>query len=110
MLLFVVPIALTGHLFMKDLGFTADTYVLSLPVAFGQDALAVIAFIGGGSAATGMIIVATIAISTMVSNELILPVVFRRSQPKTELQLSSNVRALVLTVSRLVIVVMIFGS
>lgn len=110
MLLFVVPIALTGHLFMKDLGFTADTYVLSLPVAFGQDALAVIAFIGGGSAATGMIIVATIAISTMVSNELILPVVFRRSQPKTELQLSSNVRALVLTVRRLVIVVMIFGS
>lgn len=110
MMLFVVPIALTGHLFMKDLGFTPDTYVLSLPVSLGQDALAVIAFIGGGSAATGMIIVATIAISTMVSNELILPMVFRSSQPQTELQQSSNVRTLVLTVRRLVIVAMIFGS
>lgn len=110
MMLFVVPIALTGHLFMKDLGFTPDTYVLSLPVSMGQHTLAVIAFIGGGSAATGMIIVATIAISTMVSNELILPLVFRRSQPQTELQRSSNVRTLVLTVRRLVIVSMIFGS
>jgi len=110
MLLFVVPIALTGHLFMKDLGFTPDTYVLSLPVALGQDILAIIAFIGGGSAATGMIIVATIAISTMVSNELILPMVFRSSQPQAELQQSSNVRTLVLTVRRLVIVAMIFGS
>ena len=110
MMLFVVPIALTGHLFMKDLGFTPDTYVLSLPVALGQDVLAIIAFIGGGSAATGMIIVATIAISTMVSNELILPMVFRRSQPQVELQQSNSVRTLVLTVRRLVIVAMIFGS
>ena len=110
MMLFVVPIALTGHLFMKDLGFTPDTYVLSLPVALGQDVLAIIAFIGGGSAATGMIIVATIAISTMVSNELILPMVFRRSQPQVDLQQSNSVRTLVLTVRRLVIVAMIFGS
>lgn len=110
MLLFVVPIALTGHLFMKDLGFTPDTYVLSLPVALGQNVLATIAFIGGGSAATGMIIVATIAISTMVSNELILPLVFRSSQPQVDIQQSSNVRTLVLTVRRLVIVAMLFGS
>ncbi|UTW47433.1 NahK/ErcS family hybrid sensor histidine kinase/response regulator [Bacterioplanoides sp. SCSIO 12839] len=110
MLLFVVPIALSGNLFMKDLGFGPDTYVLSLPIAFDQELLAIIAFIGGTSAATGMIIVATIAISTMVSNELILPMVFHRSQSQADLQQSSNIRTLVLTVRRLVIVAMILGS
>ncbi len=110
MLLFVVPIALTGHLFMRDLGFAPDTYVLSLPVSLGQDVLAIIAFIGGGSAATGMIIVATIAISTMVSNELVLPAFFRNTQQQSDIQQSSSVRTLVLTVRRMVIVVMILGS
>ncbi len=109
MMLFVVPIALTGHLFMQDIGFAPDTYVLSLPVALGQESLAVMAFIGGGSAATGMIIVATIAVSTMVSNELILPAFFRQ-QDNEDLQHSSKVRTLVLTVRRLVILVMILGS
>lgn len=110
MLLFVVPIALTGHLFMRDLGFAPDTYVLSLPVSLGQDMLAVIAFIGGGSASTGMIIVATIAVSTMVSNELILPAFFRNTQQQADFQQSSSVRTLVLTVRRVVILVMILGS
>lgn len=73
MLLAVVPVALSGQVFLQDLGYIPDTYVLSLPLAFGQETLAIIAFIGGASAATGMIIVATIAISTMVSNELVLP-------------------------------------
>ncbi|WP_430461949.1 PAS domain-containing hybrid sensor histidine kinase/response regulator [Thalassolituus sp. LLYu03] len=110
MLLFVVPIALTGHLFMRDLGFAPDTYVLSLPVSLGQEALAIIAFIGGGSAATGMIIVATIAVSTMVSNELILPAFFRNTQQQSDIQQSSSVRTLVLTVRRMVILVMLLGS
>ncbi|MCA6064522.1 PAS domain-containing hybrid sensor histidine kinase/response regulator [Thalassolituus marinus] len=110
MLIFVVPIALTGHLFMRDLGFTPDTYVLSLPVSLGQELLATIAFIGGGSAATGMIIVATIAVSTMVSNELILPAFFRNTQQQSDIQQSSSVRTLVLTVRRMVILVMILGS
>ncbi len=103
----VVPIALTGQLFMRDLGFTPDTYVLSLPVSLGQETLAIIAFIGGGSAATGMIIVATIAISTMVSNELVLPVFFRNASESPQ---SSGVRTLVLTVRRLVIVLVILAS
>ena len=110
MLMFVVPIALTGHLFMRDLGFAPDTYVLSLPVALGQETLATIAFIGGGSAATGMIIVATIAVSTMVSNELILPAFFRNTQQQADIQQSSSVRTLVLTVRRMVILIMLLSS
>ena len=103
MMLFVAPIALTGHLFMQDLGFSPDTYVLSLPVSMGQDALAIIAFIGGGSAASGMIIVATIAVSTMVSNELVLPAFFRHGQQQ-ENQQPAGVQRLVLTVRRVVII------
>ncbi len=110
LMLFVMPIALSGDLFLKQLGFAPDTYVLSLPVALGQETLAVMAFIGGGSAATGMIIVATVAISTMVSNELVLPVFFRSQQHQVELQQSTTVRALVLTVRRLVIVAMMLLS
>ena len=110
MLLFVVPIALTGHLFMQDIGFAPDTYVLSLPVALGQETLAIMAFIGGGSAATGMIIVATIAVSTMVSNELVLPVIFRQKQTPDDIKKSTSVKNLVLSVRRLVIVILILGS
>jgi Na+/proline symporter len=51
--------------------------VLSLPLAAGQHALALLAFIGGLSAATGMVIVETIAVSTMVSNDLVLPLLLR---------------------------------
>ncbi|WP_221796965.1 PAS domain-containing hybrid sensor histidine kinase/response regulator [Oceanobacter mangrovi] len=107
--MFVAPVALTGHLFMHDIGFAPDTYVLSLPVALGQETLAVMAFIGGGSAATGMIIVAAIAISTMVSNELVLPALFRQ-RGREDLQRSSEVRTLILTVRRLVILVIMLGS
>lgn len=110
MLLSIVPIALTGQLFLEDLGFAPDTYVLSLPVALGQEALATIAFLGGASAATGMIIVATIAISTMVSNELVLPIFFRKAPNNTERQHSVRVRRLVLSVRRLVIIALMLSS
>lgn len=110
MLISIVPIALTGQLFLQDLGFAPDTYVLSLPVSLDQNALAIIAFIGGGSAATGMIIVATIAISTMVSNELVLPIFFRNASNNPQMQQSARVRRLVLSVRRLVIIGLMLTS
>lgn len=110
LMFFVIPIALSGDLFMRDLGFAPDTYVLSLPVSFERETLAIIAFIGGASAATGMIIVATIAISIMVSNEIILPALFHRSMSANEMQQSARIRTLVLTVRRLVIIAMMLAS
>jgi Na+/proline symporter/nitrogen-specific signal transduction histidine kinase len=74
--LFVLPIALGGLITFGG-GVNADTYVLALPMAEGQQALALLVFIGGLSAATGMIIVETIALSTMVSNSLVLPTLVR---------------------------------
>ncbi len=108
MMLFIAPLALSGHLFMKDLGFSPDTYVVSLPLVMGEETLAMFAFIGGASAATSMIIVATIAVSTMISNEVILPLIFRKQQ--REGQRPESVQGLVLTVRRLVIVLLLLSA
>lgn len=74
--LFVVPIA-AGGLLMGLPQESADYYVLLLPQLAGNNALTLLAFIGGFSAATGMIIVTTMTLSTMASNHLILPVLER---------------------------------
>jgi Na+/proline symporter/nitrogen-specific signal transduction histidine kinase len=75
--LFVLPISLAGLLTFGSGGVDADTYVLALPMADQKPLLALLVFIGGLSAATGMVIVETIALSTMVSNSLVLPLLLR---------------------------------
>ena len=75
--LFVLPIALGGLLYFQGGTHSAEHFVLSLPMAAGQHALALFVFVGGLSAATGMVIVETVAVSTMVSNELALPLLLR---------------------------------
>ena len=76
--LFVIPIALAGLVTFPDGTVEADTFVLTVPMAYAEPWLALGVFIGGLSAATGMVIVETIALSTMVSNDLVLPVLLRR--------------------------------
>ncbi|WP_339521919.1 hybrid sensor histidine kinase/response regulator [Pseudomonas sp. EA_35y_Pfl2_R111] len=75
--LFVVPIALAGQMLLPA-GITPDSFVISLPLAEAHPALAMLAFIGGASAATGMVIVASVALSTMISNDMLLPWLLRR--------------------------------
>ena len=75
--IFVLPIAFGGLLHFPDGSVNADTFVLTIPMAEQHEALALFAFIGGLSAATAMIIVATVALSTMVSNDLVMPVLLR---------------------------------
>jgi Na+/proline symporter/nitrogen-specific signal transduction histidine kinase len=75
---FVLPIALAGQLAFPGGGVDADSFVLTLPIAHKQEWLALFAFIGGLSAATGMVIVETIALSTMVCNDLVMPGLLRR--------------------------------
>jgi len=74
---FVLPIAFGGLLRFPDGGVDADTFVLTLPMAEKQELLALLVFIGGLSAATGMVIVETIALSTMVCNDLVMPLLLR---------------------------------
>ncbi len=75
--LFVLPIALGGLMQFPDGGVDADTFVLTVAMANGREDLALLAYIGGLSAATGMLIVATIALSTMVCNDLVIPGLLR---------------------------------
>ena len=75
--LFVLPIAFAGLLTLGPGQMAPENFVLSLPLAAGQSALALFAFVGGLSAATGMVIVEATAVSTMVCNDLIMPLLLR---------------------------------
>ncbi len=71
--IFVLPIAFGGLLWFPNGEVDADTFVLALPMAEQRPLLALLVFIGGLSAATAMVIVAAVALSTMVSNDLVMP-------------------------------------
>ncbi|MEK6252829.1 MAG: sensor histidine kinase [Actinomycetota bacterium] len=102
---FVLPIALGGLVRFEGAGVDADFFVLAMPIAEGQDALALLAFLGGLSAATGMVIVEAIALSTMVSNDLVMPALLRaRVARVTE---GRNLRGLVLGIRRGTIVALL---
>jgi Na+/proline symporter/nitrogen-specific signal transduction histidine kinase len=75
--LFVLPIAWGGLLLLGPQA-DADSFVLALPLHAGLPALALLAYLGGLSAATGMVVVEAIAVGTMVSNDLVLPALLRR--------------------------------
>ena len=79
--LFVLPVALGGILQTGSAG-GADFFVLTLPMKGGHQWLSLIAFLGGFSAATGMVIVESVAISTMFLNHLVMPVIIKL-QPRS---------------------------
>ncbi|MEM7470012.1 MAG: ATP-binding protein [Pseudomonadota bacterium] len=87
--LFVLPIAVVG-LALLPAGSNPDLFVLSIPLALEQDALAMLAFLGGFSSATSMVIVASIALATMVSNHIILPLWLSLQGPRATM--SGDVR------------------
>lgn len=74
--LFVLPIAFAGKLYF-DSSVDADTYLLAFPMAVGADWLVLLVLVGGISAATGMVIMETIALTTMISNSIIIPAVLK---------------------------------
>ncbi len=76
--LFVVPIAVAGLLTFPGGEVSADMFVLALPQSAGNPFVTLVAFIGGLSAATALVIVATVALSIMVSNDLVVPLLLRR--------------------------------
>lgn len=76
MSLCVLPIAWVGQAMMN--GGSADAYVISVPMLAGSNHIALLAFLGGTSAASGMVIVSTIALAIMVSNDLVMPLILRR--------------------------------
>ena len=75
--LFVIPIALAGLLHNNGDTANADFYVLLLPLENGHPWLALVVFIGGFSAAAGMVMVESVALATMILNHLLVPVILR---------------------------------
>ncbi|MDG1339386.1 MAG: sensor histidine kinase [Paracoccaceae bacterium] len=72
MSLFVIPIAVVG-LDLMPAGSNPDLFVLTLPLSQGANGLATLSFLGGFSSATSMVIVAALALATMVSNHVVMP-------------------------------------
>ncbi len=75
--IFVLPLTAAGLIQFPGNAVDPDMFVLALPASAGWHGLALLAFIGGLSAATGMIIVECVALSTMVCNDLVMPVLLR---------------------------------
>jgi len=94
--LFVMPVAIAGMLTFSPGTIDSDMYVLALPISAGSELLALAAFIGGLSAAAAMVIVETIALAIMVSNDIVVPLALMR-RPGT------NVGTHLLTVRRIAI-------
>ncbi len=69
----ILPLARAGEATLAPLGVPSDLYVLALPLAQEQGGLALLAFLGGLSAATGMVILATLALSLMIGNHWLAP-------------------------------------
>ena len=84
--LFVLPIAFGGMLRLGASGLDADTFVLALPLSAGHSWLALLTYLGGLSAASSMIIVETIALSVMMSNHLLMPLLVRVPAARPSLQ------------------------
>lgn len=82
--LFVVPLALAGMVVFPGDIMDSDVYVLSVPLVAGAEGLALFAFIGGLSAATAMVIVETVALAIMISNDLVMPVLLRHIARKPD--------------------------
>ena len=76
--LFVVPIAVAGLLTFRQGQVDSDMFVLALPLSAGSELLALAAFVGGLSAATAMVIVESVALSIMVSNDLVMPLILKQ--------------------------------
>ncbi|MBU0481754.1 MAG: sensor histidine kinase, partial [Proteobacteria bacterium] len=103
--LFVLPIAMAGILRFGTTGVDPDIFVLMLPMAAQQKFISILVYLGGLSAATSMVIVATIALSTMICNQLVMATLLR-----IPLLRQRDLGGMVLAIRRgCIIVLLLFG-
>mgnify|MGYP000571707527 CR=1 FL=1 len=96
--IFVVPIAVIGLELMPS-GANPDLFVLTVPLSQGEHGLAMLSFLGGFSSATSMVIVAAMALSTMVSNHIVMPI-WLHLRGGGGVSVSGDVRNVILTARR----------
>jgi Na+/proline symporter/CheY-like chemotaxis protein len=99
--LFVIPIAMAGLLTFPGAGGDGDMFVLALPLRAHSELFALIAFVGGLSAATAMVIVESVALAIMVSNDIVIPLILKRGAARSAGPIDAG--AQLLTVRRLAI-------
>ena len=99
--LFVMPIAMAGLLTFPAGGVDSDMFVLALPLKAHSELLTLIAFVGGLSAATAMVIVESVALAIMVSNDIVMPLILKRRAARAGEP--SDAGAQLLTVRRIAI-------
>ena len=99
--LFVVPIAIAGLMTFPGGQVDGDMFVLALPLQAGSSVFTILAFVGGLSAATAMVIVETVALAIMVSNDIVVPWVLQRREALITGR--EDVGSLLLTVRRIAI-------
>ncbi|MBT0588077.1 PAS domain-containing hybrid sensor histidine kinase/response regulator [Alteromonas oceanisediminis] len=105
MTVFILPIALAGKMQLDPAQFSSDSFALAIPIAQQNSAVSVIAFIGGISAATSMVIVATLALGIMISNNLVTPIWLRFTLATTGQKPMPT--AQILTIRRLTVLVVL---
>jgi len=93
--IFVIPIAL-GGLVINNSPKGADYFVLTIPLNLGHPYLGLLAFLGGFSAATAMVIVESLALSNMVMNSLVMPALLRFKHKKGFHQIILNIKRLII--------------
>jgi Na+/proline symporter/signal transduction histidine kinase len=106
--IFVLPIAIGGLLTFSDGGVDADTFVLNIPLAYGHEMMALFVYLGGLSAATGMVIVSVTALSIMISNNLVIPFLLKYAMLRG--RIVDDVGQRLLGIRRVIIVVVLILS
>jgi Na+/proline symporter/signal transduction histidine kinase len=101
--LFVAPLAIAGLKIFPDGSINRDLTVLALPLSAGARGVALLTMVGGLSAATGMVVVESVALAITISNDLVMPLLLRRrGAPASAAE--GDIGALVLWVRRIAIV------
>lgn len=105
--LVVIPISVSGMMLFPNQHSEADSFVLMIPAASNWDFITLLVFIGGFSAATSMIIVATLALSTMLSNDVVLSLLLQGRKSQAD---SVDYRKIILPIRRLTIITVMLLS
>lgn len=98
--IFIIPIAIFG-MFYTNNSLPADLYLLGIPFQAGLDTLTIIVFLGGYSAAAGMVVLEVVTLSTMITNSIILPYLQK---------IDSSLTTSLVQIKRLVMIVLIVVS
>lgn len=105
--IFIIPIAMSGHMLFQRGIADPDFFVLTLPMSAGSHLFSLIAFVGGLSAATAMVIVEAVALSIMASNGLALPLLLRSRMMRTGSGANADMSGVVLLIRRAAIVIIL---